>query len=106
MRAGGLPHLLQLQARANARTATGGFVPTWSTLTTVWGSVEPLTGRELFEQQKAHGELTHKVRIRFCAQASAEKRFLHNGRALEIVAVLNAKERNIELECLCKERAA
>jgi len=51
VRIGKLRHRIALQSITTAKNAFGEDIPTWATYSTVWGSVEPLTGRELFNAQ-------------------------------------------------------
>ncbi len=77
---------------------------TWTnTLTGVSASIEPLRGRELFAAQEHHSDITIRVRIRYRAGIIAAQRVLYGSRVLNILAVLNREERNIELELMCSE---
>lgn len=64
MRAGRLRQRVQIQERAETRDEHGGTEPNWNTIATVWASVEPLRGRELFEAQQLKERTTMRVRMR------------------------------------------
>ena len=64
MQAGKLRHRVQIQAPTDVRDDHGGNTRTWTTIATVWGSVEPLSGRELFEAQQVHARAAVRIRVR------------------------------------------
>ncbi len=64
MRAGKLRHRLAIQEPVETRDDHGGITRTWSTVATVWGSIETLTGRELYEAQQVEARATVRIRIR------------------------------------------
>ncbi len=64
MQAGKLNKRIQIQEASESRDAGGGVISTWSTIDTVWGAIEPLSGIELVEAQQVHARATIKVRIR------------------------------------------
>ena len=105
MQAGKLRQRIIIEHRSEAANSFGEVIPTWATLTTVWGSVEPLSGKELLEAQQIASETTHRVRIRYYSSLTTEMRFKLGSRYLEIVSILNLKEAGRELEVLCKEAA-
>lgn len=49
MEAGKLRDRIELQRASVAIDSHGDQVKTWATLATVWGSVEPLSGREFLQ---------------------------------------------------------
>ena len=67
-------------------------------------SVEPLSGRELFESQQVVADVTHRVRIRWREEITPELEINYQGRTLQIVSVIDPGERHRELELLCRER--
>lgn len=64
MQAGKLIHRIQIQEPSDSRDAHGGITRTWSTVATVWGRIEPLSGRELFEAQKVESQARVKISLR------------------------------------------
>ena len=65
MRAGQLRQRVQIQSASDVRDAHGSITRTWSTIDTVWASVEPLSGKELFEAQQVHARATVRIRMRY-----------------------------------------
>ena len=104
MRAGQLRHQLAVQSvSALTNDSFGQPVETWATSSTVWGSVEPLRGREYFAAHQVHADATHAVRIRYLSGLTREMRFLFGSRQLEILEVRNVDERGIYQDCICRE---
>lgn len=79
MRAGKNRHRLIIEAPpdptvAGNRDAGGGVVGDWVEVTTVWGSVEDLTGRERWEAEKVEPDVDTRIEIRFVASLHSRHR--------------------------------
>lgn len=83
------------------RTPSGASAATWSDLATVWMSIEPLRGRELFAAQEHFAEVTARIRIRYRDDVTAEMRVSHEGVIYAIGAVIDPELRHRELELMC-----
>jgi len=105
MRAGLLRHQVTIQTRTDIRDGKGTAVETWSDVTTVWGSIEPLQGKEYYDAHRENADITHRARIRYRPGVTRENRLLYGSRIFDIEAVLNPDERNRELTLLCREVA-
>lgn len=103
MRAGKLRHKITIESKSNAQDAYGALVETWSTYATAWASIEPLTGREYFEQGKVSSEVTTRIRIRHISGVTNLMRVKFETRIFIIVTVINIDERNKEYVLMCKE---
>lgn len=104
MRAGWLRHRLEVLVKQAGRNSFGEEVIAWATAATVWGSVEPLRGREYIEAEQGQVEVSHRVVIRaFPAVDSSMRLRLEDGRVLEIESVINPLERGERLELMCRE---
>jgi len=101
MRSGRLRHRLILQSRSESRDTYGGAVTTWSTEATVWGAIEPLSGREYFANQQTQSEARVRVVIRYQSSIDETWRVKHGGKYYEIVDVLNHDERNRMMTLMC-----
>ena len=76
----------------------------WSDEDKVWAAIDPLTGDEYFEADQMKAGTDLRVTIRFYEGLRPQKhRFVHNGRTLNIVRVLDRQERNCVHECWCRE---
>lgn len=100
MRAGRLRNRLQLQSAVEARNGYGEVIQAWSTVATVWGSVEPLQGREYQLARQTQAETTVRMRIRYRADVRPSWRVRWEGRHYEIVDA-QANERRTELHLMC-----
>lgn len=103
----------------------------WSTASTRWARVEPLSGRELFQAQQVRPDISHKVTLRYddtlagatttgtpmglllaitCESQSSDTEFtpkhrlLFGERVLEIAWIKNEDERNRMLNVFCVEQ--
>lgn len=103
MQAGKLRHRVVIQSVSEALDSYGQPALTWSTVTTVWGSVEPLTGNEAWKAKQINADVTHRVVIRHYDGLTPKHRLQHDSRTLEILSVRNFEERGIYDEVLCKE---
>ena len=108
LRAGQLNRRIRIQAPSATLDAYGIPVPGWTDFLTVWGFVEALTGRELFNAQQVASEVTHRITIRFNALLTdtrlvATYRVLYAGRAFNIHAVMNEDEGNVTMALLASE---
>lgn len=103
MRGGHLRHSVTLQERTTDQDETGAQIETWADVATVWGAVEPLSGRELFTAQQVKAEVTAQITIRYRSGISATMRIVFEGRLYNILAVIDPEERHRELQLLCSE---
>lgn len=94
---------MALQAETQTQGATGEVTSTYATDTTVWGSLEPLSGRELEQARQISEEVTYKSVIRYYSSLTTEYRISHDSRTFEIVNIRNFEERDIFQELLLKE---
>lgn len=104
MQAGKLRHRLTLEEATDTLNARGEAVPAWSTVTTLWGAIDPLSGREGFEARQLYASASHRIRLRYRAGIVPKMRLTKGARVFEIDAILNVDERNRELVCLATER--
>ena len=108
MRAGNLRRRVAIQSRASGQDALGQPSTAWGTVATVWGDVEPLSGRELIKAQANLSEVTHLVTIRYQPQfadplAMAKNRILYGARIFNIHASIDPGERHESLQLSCSE---
>jgi len=109
MRVGRLRHRLAIESRGEnspSRTSTGAVDYSWSTLATVWGSLEPLQGRRLEIAQATHEKVTVESMIRYRSDVTAGMRIAFGDKYYLIDAVINPELRNRYLRLLCEEGVA
>jgi SPP1 family predicted phage head-tail adaptor len=109
MNPGDFRHQVEIQVNTPSFDPNGGEIPSWATDTTVWASVQTLTGKKLEVARQIDGEATTQVRMRFCGTGGVPdvtilNRLLFGTRILEPVLVVNEHERNIMIQVLCKEK--
>ncbi len=105
MQAGKLRHRLAIQSETRTPNTFGEQpITSWSTDGTVWGRVEPLSGKELLQAKEIHPEVTHRITVRGGTAITAANQILYDSREFAILSVLDLEERDIELRILCKEQ--
>jgi SPP1 family predicted phage head-tail adaptor len=72
--AGNLTKRLTIQQRVENETS-GASDPYYEDIKTIWASIEPLSGRELFLAQQVHSTASHIIRHRFVDFLEPKHRF-------------------------------
>lgn len=81
----------------------GNVLPEFNVIDTVWARAIPQTGREFIEAAKTEPELRFMWNIRYRADLTPDHRLTHDGRVMNILAVMDIEERHIEQNILCNE---
>tara|TARA_R110000824_G_scaffold110918_2_gene259121 strand:- start:131 stop:457 length:327 start_codon:yes stop_codon:yes gene_type:complete len=103
--AGKLRHRVSIQTESTAVDTYGEPTASWSTDETVWASIEPTGGNELSVGEGQAGIITHRIFMRYTANASPKKRLLFGSRIFGIESVLNHEERNEFMQLECREES-
>ena len=103
MRAGKLRHRITIQDKTVSQNDYGEEIITWTDVDTLWGSVEPLRGREYIQARQEQAAVTTRIRCRHRSSITPSMRAVHDGRNYEILSVINPAERNIQMELMCRE---
>lgn len=106
MRAGRLRHLIIIERPSETQGTTGEMVPSWSSFATVWGSVEPLRGREFWSAKEMQAQIDTRIRIRYLAGVTPKMRVLYGERVYLIYAVIDPEYRHQELQLMSQELVA
>lgn len=85
MRAGALRHRVTLQSPAQERDGAGAAKRSYVDGPTVWASVEPLRGRELFAADKFANKITTLIKIRFQGNVDESWRVQHTTESMGTV---------------------
>lgn len=104
MRAGKLRHRLKLQSPGTGKNDYNEPVESWPDVATVWGSVEPLNGREYFQAMQYNPEITHQIKIRYRTGLKPNMRFNIGSQVFEILYYFRPENRKREIHCWVKER--
>jgi SPP1 family predicted phage head-tail adaptor len=96
----------------STRDVAGAVVPAWVAVDTVWASVEPVSGREIFASGQVQANVTHRVVIRHREDVTAKNRLVWvtskpAGQVLNIVAAPPEVGcgNSIEIMCVREETA-
>lgn len=73
----------------------------WEPLASVWAKVEPLTGREFFQNREQQGELTVRITIRALEAVTDKMRVVWNAKTYQIKSVIDPLEFNEEMQLMC-----
>lgn len=84
--------------------ARGDPQPTWVQFATVWCSIEPLQGREMQFAQQVHGQVTHKVTLRYLPGVTPRMQLRWGGRVFNFGPVLSPDERRFLLTTYAAEK--
>lgn len=106
MRAGLMRKRITIQQRATTVDSYGEQSSTWTDVKTVWASIDPATGSELYAAQSIRAEMTHAVKIRYLSGVTAKMRVKYGSRYFNVTAVRNVDERNREMQLMCVEGLA
>jgi len=102
IRAGLMRERVEVQAPAESRSPMGEATLAWTTIATVWASVDGLSSREVLQAMQANVIASHKVRIRFMPAITHEHRIKWRERTMEIASVVERETRTMH-ELLVRE---
>ena len=103
MRSGRLRHRVVIQEVDPTADSLGQPVPAWTEVATVWGSVEPLQGREFFAAQQVNADTTVRIRLRYRSGITPDMRISWDGRIYNILSIIDNREIHADLQLMCSE---
>ncbi len=103
MRAGRLRHQLSLQSPTFTNTSVATMVTSWGTAATIWGSIEPLRGREFYDAALINSDVKAKIIIRYTSDIAPNYKIIFGARTFLIESVINIEERNKEMQLMVIE---
>ena len=103
MRSGRLRSRLVLQSKTYTTNAYGEQVVGWSTEATVWGAIEPLSGKEFLAQQQIQAETMVRIVLRYRSDITTAWRITNDGLYYDVVDILNDGGRNRTLTIHCRQ---
>ena len=79
-----------------------GHTSLWDDVATVWALVEPVSGREYYYAHQLKNAISHKIKIRYRDDISAELRIVFETRIMKIESIINLmeQERFMEIRCI------
>ena len=75
----------------------------WSTQTTVWASIKPMNGKELFRAEQVKSSARTKITIRYYSSIDETWRVKYGTRIYDIEWIDNIDERNRVMEIFATE---
>lgn len=106
MQIGSKRHRLNIQAPVMAQdSTTGELVPSWTTIGTVWASIEPMRGRERLLSDQIVGEMDTRIRVRWndiTSQVTTAHRGEHQGSIFNFVSIAHLRLDQREIEIMAK----
>lgn len=103
--AGRLRHLVTVQSQSTTQDGAGQRLQTWTTVTTAWADIKPVSGRDFYAQSGEHADITHEIEMRYGTTVSPGNRAVLGSRTFDIRSVLNVDERNRYLTLMAVENA-
>lgn len=105
MNAGRLRHRVVIHQLTETQSTLGEPVHSYTTGATVWASIEPLQGRELFQAQQFQSLIDTKITVRYSTEVSSlspKSLVTHSTGSVDyhIEAIINPDERNELLHLL------
>lgn len=89
MRAGRLDKVVDIKQKTVTRNETGEEVVVWSAIDggeSIWAGIEPVSGKEYFEAEQVHAQMTVQIIIRYLLGVESAMRVYHGDDVYEIVA--------------------
>ena len=84
MRAGKLRNRLVIQRKTTTRDTDGGERVEWSTVTTVWGAIEPGRNREYWGSEQIQADTGVRIRVRYPLDVRPQDRITCNGKSYDV----------------------
>jgi SPP1 family predicted phage head-tail adaptor len=106
VRAGKLRRRLVIQQAVETQGPTGEMAVSWGVFAEVWGSVEPLRGREFWAGKEQQAQVDTRIRIRYLEGVTPKMKVLDGSRVFLIYAVIDPETRHIQLDLMCQEVVA
>lgn len=109
MSIGALRHRVTIEAENASPDGAGGLTDPWANpiqVATVWAEITPLTGDERLQAMRLEDRVSHRIRIRYRADVTAQHRLRLGTRIFNIRSVINESERDRWLTVLAEEGVA
>jgi SPP1 family predicted phage head-tail adaptor len=103
MRAGRIRNRVTIEEKTVVQNDYGEETITWSEYDVVWGSIEPLRGREFAEAERAGAEVTTRIVMRYRSGVVPEMRATEGDNTYDIISVVNVDNRDREMLLMCRE---
>ena len=96
-------HLVEIHNPTETQVASGEVKLAFTVASQEWAAVEPLRSDELLAAGQMDAVATYRVFMRYNPDLTHRSRIKHRDRMLEVVAIVNVDDRDIDHELLCRE---
>ena len=103
MRAGQLNDRLEIQTRTLARDGYGDMLPTWTTVATRWGKIDPQSAGEVQFAGQPTPVIVVNITLRYFDGLTDMYRLKKGTRIFYILGVINKDEKQRAHLCFCRE---
>ena len=108
LNAGSLNRRIRFQRPTTLKDMVGAPRRSWTDVTTVWGEIQPLSGREAVIASRISAEISHQITVRYQPifddpQLVVQMRALYRSRIFNIHSALNEDEKRIQVTLLVSE---
>jgi SPP1 family predicted phage head-tail adaptor len=106
MNAGKLRNKIEIQRRDKTPDGAGGFKVDWVKIADTWAWIKPMGGTEGLVAMQLQAQVSHDIIIRYRSNLTAADRIVFQGRAFNIVSVIDIEERQHWMQLRCMEGVA
>ncbi len=103
MKAGMLRHRVTIQQATETQNSYGEIVQAWTTVATVWASIEARGVRESFAASQQFATADHIITIRYRSGVTAKMRIVYGSRVFDIQGAVDPDGRKRTLMIYAKE---
>ena len=97
MRSGKLRNSVTIQTYTTTMNSIGETVKAWTTVETVWASIEMLSAKEIMSGNQVQTDADYKITMRYTDNLTFESRIGHGNKTYEVISINNPEEKNFEL---------
>jgi len=98
-----LPHRVVIQSLTTASADGGCYTETWSTASTNWANIQPISTTERYNALKAQQYITHNVTMRQDVTITTANRIKYGNRIFHIETKIDPTERSRMMTLKCRE---
>lgn len=103
LNAGDLDKYVNLQCKTVARADDGAEIVTYTTIASMWVTIDPLTGKEYWGAQQTVSEVTHNIIGRYRTGLRPDMRIIYGNRVFNILDYQDPKSAHEKIVYRCKE---
>lgn len=89
---GALRNRISIQSKTKTADGIGGFTTSWTTVSTVWANVKPMSAREINIADRIAPNTSHVITIRHRDGVSEQQRIVFDSRTFAINGITTNEE--------------